>query len=79
MLIWLAQNRSISSEICLENNHKIGSFLPIAFWWSLPWKFPWNSRKIGLFFREFVPKNPAKFDFFFRDLSEALVDNNNPG
>ena len=22
---------------------------------------------------EFVPKNPAKFDFFFRDLSEALL------
>ena len=28
--------------------------------------------KQGWFFREFVPKNPAKFDFFFRDLSEAL-------
>ena len=26
-----AQNRSISSEICLENNHKIGRFLPITF------------------------------------------------
>ena len=26
-----AQNRSISSDICLENNHKIGRFLPIAF------------------------------------------------
>ena len=25
-----AQNWSISSEICLENNHKIGRFLPIA-------------------------------------------------
>ena len=24
-----------------------------------------NSRKIGRFFREFVPKSPAKFDFFF--------------
>ena len=23
-------------------------------------------------FREFVPKNPAKSDFFFRNLSEAL-------
>ena len=44
------QNRSISSEICLENNHEIGKF-----------------------FREFVPKNPTKFDFFFRNLSEALV------
>ena len=64
----LAQNRLISSEICLENNHKIGRFIPIAFWWSLPRKLPRN-RPI---FREFVPKNPAKFDFFFRDLSEAL-------
>ena len=23
-----------------------------------------NSREIGRFFREFVPENPAKFDFF---------------
>ena len=64
----LAQNRLISSEICLENNHKIGRFLPIAF----VEVCPENSRAIGRFFREFVPKNPAKFDFFFRDLSEAL-------
>ena len=67
-----AQNRSISSEICLENNHEIGCFLPIALWWSLPRKLPRNSHEIGWFFREFVPKNPTKFDFFFRDLSEAL-------
>ena len=72
MLVWSAQNRSISSEICLENNHKISYFLLIAFWLSLPRKLPRNSRKVGGFFREFVPKNPAKFDFLFRDLSEAL-------
>ena len=72
MLVWSAQNRSISSEICLENNHKIGRFLPIAFWWSLPWKLLRNYREISRFFHEFVPKNPVKFDFFFRDLSEAL-------
>ena len=71
-LVWSAQNRSISSEICLENNHKIGRFLPIASWRSLSWNFPRNSREIGRFFREFVPKNPAEFDFFLRDLSEAL-------
>ena len=70
-LVWSAQNRSISIEICLENNHKIGRFLP-AFWWSLPRKFPWNSHEIGRIFREVVPKNPAKFGFFFHDLSEAL-------
>ena len=27
---------------------------------------------MGRFFREFAPENPAKFDFFFRDLPEAL-------
>ena len=70
-LVWSAQNRLISSEICLESNHKIGRFLPNSFQWSLPRKLPRNSR-IGRFFREFVPKNPVKFDFFFRDLSEAL-------
>ena len=32
-----------------------------------------NFRKIGQFFCEFVSKNPAKFDFIFRDLSEALI------
>ena len=51
---------------------KSAVFLPIAFWWSLPREFPRNSHEIGRFFRDFVPKNPAKFDFFFRDLSEAL-------
>ena len=30
-LVWSVQNRLISSEICLENNYKIGRFLPIAF------------------------------------------------
>ena len=73
-----AQNRSISSEICLENNHKIGRFLPITFLWSLPRKLPRNSREIGRFFSEFVPQNPAKFDFFFRDLSEALISGTVP-
>ena len=73
MLVWSVQNRSISSEICLEINHKICCFLPIAFWWSFPRKLPRNFREIGWFFREFDPKNPAKFDFFFRDLSEALL------
>ena len=37
-----------------------------------PQNFPRNSREISRFFREFVPENPAKFDFFFRDLPEAL-------
>ena len=33
---------------------------------------PGNSREIGRFLREFVSKNPTKFDFFPRELSEAL-------
>ena len=70
--VWSAQNRLISSEICLENNLKITLFLAIAFWWSLPWNFPRNSFEIGRFFCEIVAENPAKFDFFLRDLSEAL-------
>ena len=49
-LVWSAQNRLISSEICLENNLKITLFLAIAFWWSLPWNFPRNSFEIGRFF-----------------------------
>ena len=64
MLVWSAQNWSISSEICIENNHKIGPFLPIAFWWGLPQKLP---RNWPIFLR------PATFDFFLRELSEALV------
>ena len=55
-LVWSAQNQLISSEICLENNHKIGRFLPIAFWWSLPRKLPRNYHKIGRFFRELSQK-----------------------
>ena len=30
-LVWLAQNRSISSEICPENNHKIRCFFTDCF------------------------------------------------
>ena len=71
-LVWSAQNRLISSEICLENNLKIALFLAIAFWWSLPWNFPRNSFEIGRFFCEIVAENPARFDFFLRDLAEAL-------
>ena len=35
--------------------------------------FPRKSREIGRFFREFDPENPAKFCFFFRAISEALI------
>ena len=40
---------------------------------SLPRKLLRNYCRIGQFFREFVSKNPAKVDFFFCDLSEALL------
>ena len=32
--------------------------------------------EIGRFFHEFFPENPAKFDFFFCDLPEALETGN---
>ena len=62
-LVWSAQNRLISSEICLENNHKMGRFLPIAFWWSLPRKLPRNSRKIGRFSANLSLKIPRNLTF----------------
>ena len=36
--------------------------------------FPRKSREIGRFFHEFAPENPAKFCFFFREISEALLE-----
>ena len=35
--------------------------------------FPEKIPEIGRFFREFAPENPAKFCFFFREISEALA------
>ena len=80
-------NRPIFLRICPENpskfdffplkSRKIGRFLS-KFWLfsheisrflSEFWLFP---REIGRFFREFAPENPAKFCFFFREISEAL-------
>ena len=58
-LVWSARNWSKSNEVFPEYNHKIGLFWPIDFRLSLP-----QSCEIGRFFREFAPKNPAKFDFF---------------
>ena len=54
-LVWSVQNRSIPSEIC----HKISHFLPIAYWWSLPW----NSRKIGWFSVNLSLKIPRNLTF----------------
>ena len=65
-LVWSAQSWLIPSKICLGNNHKIGCFLLIALWWSLPRKLPRNYCKIGQFFHELVPKNPANLTFLLR-------------
>ena len=66
-LVWSVQKRSISSEICPEK------YPPCFYRLFSDQVCPENSREIGRFFRDFVPKNPAKFDFFFHDLSEALI------
>ena len=52
---------------------KITTKLTVFYWLLFGEVFPENSCEIGQFFCEFVPKNPPKFDFFLRDLSEALV------
>ena len=46
------------------SSHEICRSLPLVFQRNWPLKFPRNFREIGRFFREFVPENPAKFDFF---------------
>ena len=68
-LVSSAQNRSICSEICPENNYKIGRFLPIAFLWSLPRKFSQNWQIFPLI----CPWNSREIWHFFHDLSEALL------
>ena len=68
-LVLSAQNRSICSETCPENNYKIGRFLPIAFWWSLPRKFP----QVWPIFPWICPWNSREISHFFHDLSEALL------
>ena len=60
MLVKSAQNRSISSEIWLENSHEIGLFYLLLFGKVSPQNFC----EIGRFFHESVSENPAKLDFF---------------
>ena len=71
---WSDQHKTsrFLAKFALKITPKSAVFLPIAFRPSLPWKFPRNSREINWFFHDFFPKNPVKFDFFFRELSEAL-------
>ena len=68
-LVWSLQNRLTVSEICL----KITTKSTVFYWLLFGEVFPKNSCEIGQFFCEFVAKNPSKFEFFLRNLSEALV------
>ena len=51
-----------------KNWHEIVAFLTIVWRQNLSLIFLRNSRKIGRFFRKFVPKNPTNL-IFFCDLS----------
>ena len=64
-LVWSAQNRSISSEICLENNHRIRRFLRSKVAPKIPAKLANSSRNLSLK----IPRNLT----FFCNLSEALL------
>ena len=71
-------NQPIFLRICPWNPSKF-DFFPLKsgeigrFFCDFWLFFPRKSREIGRFFREFAPENPAKFCFFFREISEALV------
>ena len=66
----IPRNRMIFLQILTflpQKSREIGRLFR-EFWFF----FPRKSREIGRFFREFAPENPAKFCFFFREISEAL-------
>ena len=68
ILTFLLRNRPIFPRILIflpRKSHEIGRFF-CEFWLF--------SHEIDRFFREFAPKNPAKFCFFFREISEALKE-----
>ena len=44
----------------------------VFYWLFLDEVSPRNFREMGRFFLEFAPESPAKFFFFFREISEAL-------
>lgn len=67
------QNRSFSSEICPENFHEISRFLPIIFQRNLPPKFLRILCEIGCFSANLTLQIPQKLEWFFCDLSEALL------
>ena len=68
MLVISTQNWSILAKFAkkIQRNRLFFSDCFLA-------KFlPEISREIGRFSHEFAPENPAKFCFFFREISEAL-------
>ena len=68
-LVWWAQNRSISSEICPENNHEIRCFFTDCFPAKFAPKMPAKSADFSTILSQKIPWNLT----FFRDLSEALL------
>ena len=66
ILVWSAQSRSISSEFSLKITTKSTVFYRLRMLFGEV--CPQNSSEIGRFFREFVPQNLAKFDFFPRPI-----------
>ena len=69
MLVWSAQNRSISSEICPENNHKIYRFFSDCFPAKFAQKILAKSANFSAILSLKIPRNLT----FFRNLSEALI------
>ena len=72
-LVWSAQNRSISSEICPENNHKNPPFfLGIAFRPSLPRKFLRNRPIFSAILSLRIPRN---LTFFSATYQKPCLEN----
>ena len=71
-LVWSTQNRSISSDVFPENNHKIRRFFTDCFPTKFVLKIPAKFREIGRFSAILSLKIPRNLTFFPRNLSEAL-------
>ena len=64
-LVWSTQNRSISSDVFPENNHKIRRFFTDCFPTKLVLKIPAKFREIGRFSAILSLKIPRNLTFFF--------------
>ena len=73
-LVWKVQNRSIASEICLENNHKIGRFFTDCFLARFAPKFPSEIPvKLVDFSANLSLKIPRNLTFFPRPIRSPVV------